>query len=132
MYKKVFVLILILVLVVLVGCTLENNKTSIDETEYIKEKSISVSLATYTGTKDILIKNSNNESRKYLLDTMERNIANDTIVQKVDINSIERNGNIITVIVKIEEEPFKSILFHEYKYELVDGKWIIVEFGVGA
>lgn len=114
------------------GYTLNEDKTSINEIEYLKQKSISVSLATYTGSKNILVNNSTEKSRDYLLDIMFRNTNKEVLIEKIDVNSFEKKDKKIIITIKIQEKPFESILFHQFIYEFIDDKWLIVDFGLDA
>ncbi|WP_066501789.1 hypothetical protein [Abyssisolibacter fermentans] len=121
-----------LTLILLTSCTLNKDKTTVNEIEYLKQKSISVSLATYTGTKNILVNNSTEKSRDYLLDTMFRNTNKEVLIEKIDLNSFEKKDKRIIITISIQEKPFKSILFHQFIYEFINDKWVIVDFALDA
>jgi len=109
-----------------------NNKANIDEIEYLKQKSIAISLATYTGSKNILEENSTGKATTELIDKMTKNTNDKVQVEKININASHKEGNKIVIITGIQEVPFKTILFHQFTYENINGKWLIVDFGLDA
>lgn len=100
------------------------------EVEYVKQKAITLSLSTYTGTENILVQNSADSIQQYLLNTMNINKEKKTEIIEVKINSFNiNNDKTINIYVAIEEKPFKSILFHQMKFEKIDGIWKLTDFG---
>ncbi len=73
-----------------------------------------MSLCTYNGAKDILIKNSTDTALDYIMCTMNINKKKRVEIVEIKVNSYNINDdNTISVYVSIEERHFKSILFHE-------------------
>lgn len=130
MYNKNVILVIAILfsLAILQGCTSVNNGTSFDEIEYLEQKSIAISLATYTGTKSFLVDNSTSELKEKLLELVKKNSSKDVAIEYIKINTSFKEGERITVITSIEEKPFTSILFHNLTYEYVDGKWLLLKF----
>jgi hypothetical protein len=40
----------------------------------------------------------------------------------------EEDNEKIRVIVQLEENPFKTVLFHEMTFQKISGRWILVDF----
>lgn len=135
MYKDNTIILSFLVafvLVILSGCTI-NKEINVDNKEYLKERSIAISLATYTGTKNIIDSNTSENTKELLLNAMERNTEKNINVKHIEVNSLSEEDNKIIIITKIEEGPaLTTILFHEFTYENINGQWIIVDFGEDA
>ncbi|MDD4569887.1 MAG: hypothetical protein PHE70_07185 [Tepidanaerobacteraceae bacterium] len=50
-------------------------------------------------------------------------------MDKAFINSCHKEGEgKIRVIVQLEENPFKTVLFHEMTFQKISGRWMIVDF----
>lgn len=123
----------LILLTILQACTTNNNnKTTFDKIEYLKQKSVAVSLAMYTGSENILNDNATGEAKEKLIDIMKLISKQKVLVENIDISTSYEDDGRITIITSIEEKPFKSILFHEFTYEYIDGKWLIVSFGQDA
>lgn len=128
MYKKNVTLIVVMLLISLIlhGCS-TNQAKKLDTIEYLEQKSIAISLATYTGSESFLLENSKTELKEILLDLAEKNLNKDVIVEHIKINTTFKEGESIIVITMIEEKPFKSILFHNLTYEYINGKWLLAK-----
>ncbi len=120
------IVVILLILVILQGCSSNHDGNKFDAIEYLEQKSIAISLATYTGSESFLLENSKPELKEILLDLAEKNSNKDVIVEHIKINTTYKEGESITVITMIEEKPFKSILFHNLTYEYINGKWLLV------
>lgn len=44
------------------------------------------------------------------------------------INSFDKIEDKVIVITKIQEYPFKTVIFHEFIFKKFDDKWIVVNF----
>lgn len=129
MYKKnvALIVVMLIILINLQGCATNQDDNKFDAVEYLEQKSIAVSLATYTGSESFLLENSKPELKGILLDLAEKNLNKDVIVEHIKINTTFKEGESIIVITMIEEKPFKSILFHNLTYEYINGKWLLVK-----
>ncbi len=133
--SKNFLLLVLVGLLLLLGYGYINQKNNLThmEIEYIKQKAIILSLSTYMGTEDVLIKNSTDSSRPYLLNTMNINKGKQVEITEIKINSFNINTDkTINVYVSIEENPRKSILFHQMTFKKIDGMWELSDFSNDA
>jgi hypothetical protein len=114
------------------GCS-ANKITKLDSTEeeLIKQKSISISLATYSGASNYLSDMSNENTYKYLLDTLKLNDNKKIDVIKINSFVLNDDGS-VNVVTEIYEKPFKTVLFHDMKFKKSNSKWVLVGFGADA
>lgn len=128
---KIFIVYFIFILLV-TGCSSEENIELDDiEEELIKQKAISISMATYSGSANYLKASSDKDEHKHLLDTL--NINKDKKINDIKISTfvVNDDGSVL-VIVEIYDEPFKTVLFHEMTFNKLYNKWVLVDFGVSA
>lgn len=122
------IVVILLILVILQGCFLNQDGNKFDAMEYLEQRSVAISLATYTGSESFLLENSKPELKEILLELAEKNSKKDVVVEHIKINTAFKEGESIIVITMIEEKPFNtSILFHNLTYEYIDGKWLLVK-----
>lgn len=97
--------------------------------DLLKEKSIAISLATYTGTKNIIDSNTLANANELLLNAMERNTHKKTDVKNIEVNSVSEEDNNIIIITKVAEGSDPTItLFHEFTLMIVYvGNWGLPE-----
>jgi len=100
--------------------------------EYLKQKSITLSLATYTGTETIILNNSVDEAKERLLNRMVKCIDDNIKVKDIDINSYYKKNSVLCFTVSIEEIPFKTAVFYVFTYKIIDGKWKIINFNLDS
>lgn len=97
--------------------------------DLLKEKSIAISLATYTGTKNIIDLNTLTNANELLLNAMERNTNKKTDVKNIEVDSVSEEDNNIIIITKVEEDSdLTTTLLHEFTYENIYDQWVIVDF----
>lgn len=128
---KIFMVYFIFILLV-TGCSSEKNiKLDGIEEELIKQKAISISMATYSGSTNYLKESSDKDAQKHLLDML--NINKDKKINDLKISTfvVNDDGSAL-VIVEIYDEPFKTVLFHEMTFKKLDNKWVLVDFGISA
>lgn len=44
----------------------------------------------------------------------------------------KENKGRIRVIVQLEENPFKTVVFHEVTFQKIRGRWVLVDFELDA
>lgn|GEM_PF-2358335 len=130
--RKVAIVLLFITIIVfttLIYCNSMMNKKTI---EYLKQKSITLSLATYTGTETIILNNSVDEAKERLLNRMVKCIDDNIKVKDIDINSYYKKNSVLCFTVSIEEIPFKTAVFYVFTYKIIDGKWKIINFNLDS
>ncbi len=94
----------------------------------IKKISLEISKETYENINNSIKRYSIGEAQERLIERKEKNFNNKIRFQQIDVNSFLEIKEKIIVTTKIQEDPFKTVIFYEFTYEKINDKWIIVNF----
>lgn len=94
----------------------------------IKRNSLDISKETYENKDNSIKRYSIGEAQERLIERKEKIFNNKIKFQQIDINSFDEIGEKINITIKIQEDPFKTVIFYEFTYEKINDKWMVVNF----
>ena len=100
------------------------------ESELLKTKAQAVTMSIYIKNINLLPIKVECLAHQEIVKTIQRVEVN-TKLHAASVTTYNRESNKrILVIVQIDEEPFKTVIFHKMTFEKINGEWLIVNFEV--
>ncbi len=131
MHKRNLMFIIIIVttiLIILLYPLIIDYKQHSNMISDIKKISLEISKETYENKNNSIKRYSVGEAQERLIEIKEKNFNNKIKFQQIDISSFVEIEEKIIITTKIQEEPFKTVIFYEFTYEKINGKWMVVNF----
>ncbi len=119
------VLVLVIIQFSLYQSTVRNLRDNFQEAEtgMLSQQAIGISLATYSGCRNLLQQNS------ALLEVEKLNKAREVLDIKV-VAVIKHLDGSVTVRTEMTDTPGQETVYHEMRFEKHADKWLLMDFGI--
>ncbi|HHV18630.1 MAG TPA: hypothetical protein GXZ27_07200 [Thermoanaerobacterales bacterium] len=117
------------VIVWTLGCYLSKiNLTNAAEEELLKTKALAVTMSIYLRNTDLISIEMESDTQQEINKVIKYLDPNCNLDKAFISSYNEEDNEKIRVIVQLEENPFKTVLFHEMTFQKISGRWILVDF----
>ena len=123
------IIILSFVIIWSLGCCFsKTNSANAAEEELLKTRALAVTMSIYLRNMDLIPVEMESDPQKEI-NRVIKYLETNCKLDKAFINSYHKEDEgKIRVIVQLEENPFKTVLFHEMTFQKISGRWILVDF----